>query len=48
MKIRIVMRETVQNVTPDPWKPNQIISNLVKLFDLFYADVKALGFITSP
>lgn len=36
------------SVNPGSWKPNEIISDLVKLFDLFYADVKALGSNTFP
>jgi hypothetical protein len=46
--IQSLAEEKSENVTLASWKPNQIISDLVRLFDLFYADVKALGFITSP
>ena len=46
---KIVIRVFVSpNMIPHLWKSNQIISDLVKLFDIFYANVKALGFITFP
>src|SRR5690606_27333037 len=41
--IQSLAEEKSENVAPHLWNPNRIISDLVKLFDLFYADVKALG-----